>query len=116
MHVVTDNVPRFAADQHIKIVRLMDNLRSMVVHCGFMDRPDIPRRLLDACASQQMRFNGMNTSFFAGRMTIVSAPASRWNRISTGVLKATRRNVLPAIGCFRIPPNCVIKLGGQVKI
>jgi KUP system potassium uptake protein len=47
----------------------------MVAHYGFMDQPDIPQ-LLDARGSQQMRFDLMHTSFFVGRMTIVSAPAS----------------------------------------
>ena len=115
LHVVTDNVPHVATDQRLRIVHLMDNFHSMVVHYGFMDQPDIPR-LLDACGSQQMQFELMDTSFFVGRMTIVAAPASRWSRISTSVFKAMHRNALPATEFFRIPPNRVIELGGQVEI
>jgi KUP system potassium uptake protein len=61
----------------------MDNFRSMVVHYGFMDQPDIPQPL-DACGSQQMRFNLTDASFFVGRMTIVSAP----HRDGTGSVPA----------------------------
>lgn len=55
----------------------------MVVHYGFMDQPDIPQPL-DACGSQQMRFNLTDASFFVGRMTIVSAP----HRDGTGSVPA----------------------------
>jgi KUP system potassium uptake protein len=115
LHVMTDNIPHVAADQRIQIVHLMDNFHSMVVRYGFMEQPDIPQ-LLDACGSQQMRFDLMDTSFFVGRMTIVAAPASRWSRVSTSVFKAMHRNALPATEFFGIPPNRVIELGGQVEI
>jgi KUP system potassium uptake protein len=116
LHVVTENVPHVAAERRIQITNLRDNFHSMVVRYGFMEQPDIPQ-VLDSCSSQQMRFNMMDTSFFVGRLKIVpTAAASRWTQIRSKVFEVMHRNALPATEFFRIPPNRVIELGGQIEI
>lgn len=115
LHVVTDNVPHVAEDQRIQVTNMMDNFHSVVVHYGFMEQPDIPRAL-DACGSRHLRFDLMDTSFFVGRLTIVPAAASRLSRIRTKLFEAMHRNALAATEFFRIPPNRVIELGGQIEI
>ena len=87
----------------------------MVIHYGFMEQPDIPAAL-DAGASQQLRFDLMDTSFFVGRLTIVPAAVSQMSRIRIKLFAAMHRNALPATEFFRIPPNRVIELGGQIEI
>ncbi|HKM88207.1 MAG TPA: KUP/HAK/KT family potassium transporter [Xanthobacteraceae bacterium] len=115
LHVVTANVPYVAADERVQISDLMDNFHSMVVLYGFMEQPDIPQAL-DSRGSQQLSFNLMDTSFFVGRLTIVSTAASRWTRISSKVFEAMHRNALAATEFFHIPPNRVIELGSQIEI
>ncbi len=115
LHVVTDNVPYVAADERIQIADLTDNFYSVVVRYGFMEQPNIPKAL-DACGAKQLHFDLMDTSFFVGRMTIVPARASRLGRIRTKVFEAMHRNALAATEFFRIPPNRVIELGGQIEI
>jgi KUP system potassium uptake protein len=87
----------------------------VVVHYGFMEQPDIPQAL-DTCSSQQLRFDLMDTSFFVGRLTIVPTAASRMSRIRIKLFEAMHRNALAATEFFRIPPNRVIELGGQIEI
>jgi KUP system potassium uptake protein len=115
LHVETDNTPHVARDARIRIAHLSDNFHSIELHYGFMDHPDIPQALED-CGMQEMAFDMMDTSFFVGRMTIVASPGSRWSRISTGLFEAMHRNAQPATEFFRIPPNRVIELGGQIEI
>ena len=115
LHVMTENVPYVAADERVQVTHLMDNFHSMVVRYGFMEQPDIPQAL-DSCSSQQLRFNLMDTSFFVGRLTIVSTATSRWSRIRSKLFEAMHRNALPATEFFHIPPNRVIELGGQIEI
>ncbi len=115
LHVVTENVPYVAAGTRIEVTHLSDNFHSMVVRYGFMEQPDIPQAL-DRCSSLQLHFNLMDTSFFVGRLTIVSTAASRWSRIRTKLFEAMHRNALAATEFFRIPPNRVIELGGQIEI
>jgi KUP system potassium uptake protein len=115
LHVVTENAPYIAADQRFQVTHLMDDLHSAVIHYGFMEQPDIPQAL-EACGSEQMRFDLMDTSFFVGRLTIVLAAAPRMSRIRIKLFEAMDRNALAATEFFRIPPNRVIELGGQIEL
>jgi KUP system potassium uptake protein len=115
LHVVTENAPYIAADSRIHITHLMEDFHAMVIHYGFMEQPDIPAAL-DAGAAQQLLFDLMDTSFFVGRLTIVPAAVSQMSRIRIKLFAAMHRNALPATEFFRIPPNRVIELGGQIEI
>ncbi|HEY9213325.1 MAG TPA: potassium transporter Kup [Ancylobacter sp.] len=115
LHVVTENTPYISADRRIQIAHLMDDFHSVVIHYGFMEQPDIPQAL-DACGSERLRFDMMDTSFFVGRLTIVPAAASRMNRITIKLFEAMHRNALAATEFFRIPPNRVVELGGQIEL
>jgi KUP system potassium uptake protein len=115
LHVVTANIPRVPRERRIEVTHLADNFHSIVVRYGFMEQPDIPE-VLEECASRELHFNMMDTSFFVGRVTIVAAKHSRLGAIRRRVFEAMHRNALAATEFFRIPPNRVIELGGQVEI
>ena len=74
------------------------------------------RRFLRNAANRELHFNMMDTSFFVGRVTIVADKHSRIGAIRRQVFDFMHRNALPATEFFRIPPNRVIELGGQVEI
>jgi KUP system potassium uptake protein len=115
LHVVTDNIPRVAPGRRIEGTPLGDNFYAVVARYGFMEQPNIPRAL-DECRAQQIHFNMMDTSFFVGRITIVSDKNSHISAIRRRLFEIMHRNALPATEFFRIPPNRVIELGGQVEI
>jgi len=115
LHVVTRNIPRVAPDKRIEVVHLGDNFHSVVARYGFMQQPNIPR-VLERCDLQGLTFNMMETSFFVGRVTIVPARKSRFGAMRCKIFEALHRNALAATEFFRIPPNRVIELGGQVEI
>ena len=115
LHVVTRNIPRVAPDKRIEVVHLGDNFHSVVARYGFMQQPNIPR-VLERCDLQGLTFNMMETSFFVGRVTIVPARKSRFGAMRCKIFEAMHRNALAATEFFRIPPNRVIELGGQVEI
>jgi KUP system potassium uptake protein len=115
LHVVTRNIPRVAPDKRIEVVHLGGNFHSVVAHYGFMQQPNVPR-VLERCDLQGLTFNMMETSFFVGRVTIVPARKSRFGAMRCKIFEAMHRNALAATEFFRIPPNRVIELGGQVEI
>ncbi len=115
LHVVTDNIPRVAPGRRIEATPLGDNFYAVVGRYGFMEQPNIPRAL-DECRAQQIHFNMMDTSFFVGRITIVADKNSHISAIRRRLFEIMHRNALPATEFFRIPPNRVIELGGQVEI
>ena len=115
LHVVTANTPRVSPERRIEVAHLGDNFHSIVVRYGFMEQPDIPEALGE-CNAQDLHFNMMDTSFFVGRVTIVADKGSHIGAVRRRVFEAMHRNALAATEFFRIPPNRVIELGGQVEI
>jgi KUP system potassium uptake protein len=115
LHVATRNVPRVAPHDRIEVRHLGENFHAIVVHYGFMEHPNVPLAL-DRCASHDLVFNMMDTSFFVGRVNIVPARASQLGSFRTKVFDVMHRNALPATEFFRIPPGRVIELGGQVEL
>ena len=115
LHVVTQNVPRVAPEKRVEVVHFGDDFHSIVAHYGFMQHPHVPR-LLERCSLHGLHFDMMDTSFFVGRVTIVPEKSSRFGAIRCKLFEAMHRNALAATEFFRIPPNRVIELGGQVEI
>ncbi|HXW25602.1 MAG TPA: KUP/HAK/KT family potassium transporter [Xanthobacteraceae bacterium] len=115
LHVVTENVPRVPPDKRIKVAHLGDNFHTVVAYYGFMQNPNVPR-VLHRCAAYGLEFDMMDTSFFVGRVKIVAEKRSQFGRIRCMLFEAMHRNALAATEFFRIPPNRVIELGGQVEI
>ena len=87
----------------------------MVAYYGFMQNPNVPR-VLERCSFQGLQFNMMDTSFFVGRVSIVPERSSLFRTIRCKLFEPMHRNALDATEFFRIPPNRVIELGGQVAI
>jgi KUP system potassium uptake protein len=115
LHVMTKNIPRVSPEQRVEVTHLSDDFHAIVAHYGFMQSPNIPR-LLARCSSHGLNFDMMDTSFFVGRVTIMPEKKSRLGSIRCKLFEAMHRNALPATEFFRIPPNRVIELGGQVEI
>jgi KUP system potassium uptake protein len=115
LHVVTENVPRVAPEKRIKVSHLGYDFHAITAHYGFMEQPNIPR-LLERCGGDGLRFNKMETSNYHGRVKIVPARRSRLGALRCRLFETMHRNALPATEFFRIPPDRVIELGGQVAL
>src|SRR5262249_47687100 len=102
---------------------------TMLVHYGFMDEPNVMRALAQ-CRLEHFHINLMETSFFIGREKLRlrsrhRLALGRWWRPEQFVFLAWRGRVLfiflsdlalDATEFFRIPPNRVVELGGQIEI
>jgi KUP system potassium uptake protein len=115
LHVVTENIPRVPPQRRVEVTHLGGNFHSVVARYGFVEQPNVPRALED-CRAYQLNFDMMDTSFFVGRVTIVTLGRSRLAAIRWRLFEAMHRNALAATEFFRIPPNRVVELGGQVEL
>jgi KUP system potassium uptake protein len=115
LHVATKNIPRVAPENRFEVAHLGYDFHAITAHYGFMQQPHVPR-LLERCSQHGLHFNMMETSFFVGRVKIVPQRESRFGAIRTQLFDFMHRNALPATEFFRIPPDRVIELGGQVAI
>jgi KUP system potassium uptake protein len=115
LHVVTENIPRVPPHRRVEVTHLGGNFHAVVARYGFVEQPNVPRALED-CRAYQLNFDMMDTSFFVGRVTIVTRGRSRLTAIRWRLFEAMHRNALAATEFFRIPPNRVVELGGQVEL
>jgi len=116
MQVETDDVPHVPEEQRLEIGELGKGFYTIRLRYGFMDQPNVVRALAQ-CRIGGLRFNLMETSFVIGREKLRSRPRRtafwRW-RDRLFILMSN--NTLDATEFFRIPPNRVVELGGQIEI
>ena len=118
MQVDTEDVPHVAADRRLEIHEVGKGFWTMRVRYGFMDQPNIMRALAQ-CRVQGFHINLMETSFFIGREKL-----RRRERQHRSIFWRWRDRLfimltnfaLDATEFFRIPPNRVVELGGQIEI
>jgi KUP system potassium uptake protein len=116
MQVETEDVPHVPEEQRLEIGELGKGFYTIRLRYGFMDQPNVVRALAQ-CRIDGLRFNLMETSFVIGREKL--RPRTRrtafWSwRDRLFILMSN--NTLDATEFFRIPPNRVVELGGQIEI
>jgi KUP system potassium uptake protein len=116
MQVDTEDVPRVPEAQRVEIVELGKGFYTIHVRYGFLDQPNIVRALAQ-CRLQHFHFNLMETSFVIGREKLrPRAHRSVLWRWRNKLFILMSNNMLDATEFFRIPPNRVIEVGGQIEI
>ena len=116
MQVVTEDVPHVPAERRLEIHEVGKGFHTMLVRYGFMDEPNVMRALAQ-CRVQHFRINLMETSFFIGREKLrTTARRTAVFRWRDRLFIFLTNLALDATEFFRIPPNRVVELGGQVEI
>ena len=118
MQVETEDVPHVPSEHRLEIGELGKGFHTIRVRYGFLDQPNIVRALAQ-CRVGGFRFNLMETSFIIGREKLRLRPRRRrlafW-RWRDRLFILMSNNTLDATEFFRIPPNRVVELGGQIEI
>ena len=116
LNVLTRDVPHVGDEERLELRDLGNGIYTLRLWYGFMDEPNILRALAQ-CRIQRFRFNLLETSFIIGREKMVPARRrrllSRWRRRLFMLMSNT---ALDATEFFRIPPNRVVELGGQIEL
>ena len=116
MQVDTEDVPHVPVERRLDIHEVGKGFHTMLVRYGFMDEPNVMRALAQ-CRVQHFRVNLMETSFFIGREKLrPTARRSAFWRWRDRLFIFLTNLALDATEFFRIPPNRVVELGGQVEI
>jgi KUP system potassium uptake protein len=118
MLVETQDVPHVPDEQRLVIGELGKGFYTIRIRYGFTDEPNILRALAQ-CRVGGFHFNLMETSFIIGREKLRLRPRKRrmqfW-RWRDQLFILMSNTTLDATEFFRIPPNRVVELGGQIEI
>jgi KUP system potassium uptake protein len=118
MQVETEDVPHIPDEQRLEIAELGKGFYTIRIRYGFTDEPNVLRALAQ-CRVGGLRFNLMETSFIIGREKLRPRPRKQhrgWWRWRDALFILMSNNTLDATEFFRIPPNRVVELGGQIEI
>jgi KUP system potassium uptake protein len=107
--------PTIEPAQRVEVEAITAGFWQVVVHFGFMDKPDIPAAL-QLCAEHGLPFEPFATSYFLSRETVVPAPRRAMVRWRQNLFEAISRNAGRAVDFFGIPHNSVIELGTRVQL
>ena len=116
MQVETIDVPHVRDERRLEIAEIGKGFYTMRVRYGYLDEPNVMRALAQARV-QHFRINLMETSFFIGREKVrPQARRTRFWRWRDRLFILLNNLSLDATEFFRIPPNRVVELGGQIEI
>jgi KUP system potassium uptake protein len=114
--VKTIEVPFVAEQERMEVETFGLGFYWLTLRYGFSETPDIPAALARATVPG-LNFDPMQTTYFLGRETLLSArKRGRPPSWSNGVFAFLSRNACDASKFFCIPPNRVIEIGIQVEL
>ena len=107
--------PTLGPERRVEILPVAPGFWQVILHFGFMDKPDIPAALTLG-AQHGLAFDPFATSYFLSRETVVPAPKRAMVPWRRNLFEAISRNAGRAVDFFGIPHNAVIELGTRVQL
>jgi len=113
--VRTAETPRVAEADRVKIEKVNEDFKKLVITYGFMETPNVPKALA-LCRKQGLKFDIMATSVFLGRRSIVPGANSGMPLWQDKLFIFLMKNAANPTDFFKIPPGRVVELGAQVTV
>ena len=113
--ITTQPVPHVPTEEQVTVRSLGQGVFDVRVRYGFMEAPDVPEALANACR-HGLVLDEDDVTYFLGRETLIvtKTPGMAVWRERLFVLMA--RNAVGAPAFFRLPPERVVELGVQVEL
>jgi KUP system potassium uptake protein len=111
----TQDFPRVAAAERVRIAELGCAFLRMDAYYGFAEDPDV-LELLESLGKHGLEFDMMDTSFFVSRETLIPSVAPGMALWRERVFVSMSKMAVKATDFFHIPTNRVVELGTQVEL
>jgi KUP system potassium uptake protein len=115
LSIRTEQTPRVAADERVKIEELSPAFQRVIMSFGYMETPNILKGIA-ACRRQGLAFDIMSTSFFLSRRALKASPHSGMPVWQDKLFIALAGSADSATDYFHIPAERVVEIGAQVTI
>lgn len=113
--VSTAQQPHVSPEQRVSIEALDHDVFNVRVQYGFMEDPDVPAALLQAC-DQGLPLDPDDLTYFLGRETIIVTRRKGMAVWREKLFVLMARNAVRATAFFRLPYERVVELGVQVEM
>jgi len=115
MNIVTESIPRVSEACRFEIGKLSGDFLQVTLHFGYMESPRVPAAMA-LMRKAGYKFDIMTTSFFLGKRTLKTSPASGMPVWQDKLFVTLAKQSANATDFFSIPSDRVIELGAQVTI
>ncbi|MSP20095.1 MAG: potassium transporter Kup [Alphaproteobacteria bacterium] len=113
--VLTEDMPIVLRENRVEAQALDKGFWRITVRYGFLQSPNLPRAL-GRLSTVGLAINIHDTSFFLGRVTLVSALKPLMPPWRRKLYFALARNAASAPDFFRIPTDRVVEVGAQIAL
>ncbi len=113
--VRSHEVPWIAKDKRAELIDLGHNCWQVKIHYGFKDDPDVPFAL-SLLRGQVGNINGMNTSYFLSRDSIVPTVHGGMAQWREKLFAQMYLNASAAADFLNLPSNSVVEMGSKIEI
>ena len=113
--VRSHEVPWIAKDKRAELIDLGHNCWQVKIHYGFKDDPDVPFAL-SLLRGQVGNINGMNTSYFLSRDSIVPTVGGGMAQWREKLFAQMYLNASAAADFLNLPSNSVVEMGSKIEI
>ena len=113
--VAVEDIPHVEEEYRVRTEVMPFGFYQVELRYGFKDDPDIPRDLA-LCARDGLVLELMTTTFFIGRESVIPKPNSEMAFWRERLFVAMHRNSDSVSRYFKLPPNRVVELGGQILL
>jgi KUP system potassium uptake protein len=115
MNIVNETTPRVAEANRFEIEKLSSDFLRVTLHFGYMESPRVPVAMA-LMRKAGYKFDIMTTSFFLGKRTLKTSPASGMPRWQDKLFVSLSKQSANATDFFSIPSDRVVELGAQVTV
>jgi len=107
-------VPYVPAKDRIHFEKLRQGFYRVLVRYGFMNAPDL-QAVIRILQNRHLKIDMEETTFFLGRGTLVPTKSIGMSKWRDKLFIRMARNSERATAYFKLPPDHVLEIGGQIK-
>ena len=115
LNVLTRDVPHVGDDERLELRDLGNGIYTLRLWYGFMDQPNILRALAQ-CRIRRFRFNLGDLIHYRAEKLVPARRRRLLSRWRQRLFILMSNTALDATEFFRVPPNRVVELGGQIEL
>jgi KUP system potassium uptake protein len=113
--ITTRPVPHVPPDDQVSVRSLGQGVFDVRVHYGFMEDPNVPEALINAC-QHGLVLDEDDVTYFLGRETLIVTKAPGMAMWRERLFALMARNAVRAPTFFRLPAERVVELGVTVEL
>ncbi len=115
LSILSSNIPIVPVKERVRVDDLGQGFYQIIAYNGYMQRPNVPEILIMA-EKYGLHINPEETTFYLGRVTLLTTGHSKMMRWRKGLFAMMSRMAGSPTVYFGLPANRVVELGAQIEL